>query len=160
MGSGEHLKEARVVPVDDLPGEDVDIAAGKEIGKSLEGSLRANSIERDIVQTSEDSAGHSRACRLVERGAEIQELSEEQWVNRFEELVVDLTEGPLQQRCHAAEEIRVLAKSNAKARSRIGDGGAIPALVELLRTALDVGEQIAQEMGALALLNVAISDDR
>jgi hypothetical protein len=74
--------------------------------------------------------------------------------------VADLTAGSLHLSCQAAEEIRVLAKSNAKARAQIGDGGAIPALVAFLRTSISVDDHRAQEVGALALLNVAINNDR
>lgn len=178
VGSGEQSKDARVVPVDDLPEENLDNAAAaaggnsKEPGKAPQDN-RSRSPVREGVQNCEDASSitgdslgsgshhHHHHHQCAERGGlDIPELPEDQWLNRFEELVVDLTEGSLQQRCLVAEEIRVLARTNAKVRSRIGDGGAIPALVELLRAAMDANEQGGQEVGALALLNVAISDDR
>jgi hypothetical protein len=88
------------------------------------------------------------------------ELNNEQWSKHLEGLVADLTDGSPHVRCQAAEEIRVLAKNNAKARAHIGDGGAIPALVDFLCTTINTDDDSAQEVGALALLNVAINDDR
>lgn len=182
VGSGEQSKDARVVPVDDLPDENLDNTAAatggnnKEPGKAPQDDRSSSSPVREGVQNCEDASSitgdslgsgshhqhyhHHHQCAERGGGLDIPELPEDQWVNRFEELVVDLTEGSLQQRCLVAEEIRVLARTNAKVRSRIGDGGAIPALVELLRAAMEADEQGAQEVGALALLNVAISDDR
>jgi hypothetical protein len=102
----------------------------------------------------------THSCGLVERHGELNELSDEQWLQHFDRLMADLTDGSLHLQCQAAEEIRVLAKSNARARTRIGNAGAIPALVAFLGATIGTDDHSAQEVGALALLNVAINDDR
>jgi hypothetical protein len=164
-GSGEQLKETRVATEDHMPAGDAhNEADGKEGAKALEPSGQdldsgagAGCIRncRDICE-----AGMRHSCGLVERCGELNELSDEQWLQHFDRLMADLTDGSLHLQCQAAEEIRVLAKSNARARTRIGNAGAIPALVAFLGATIGTDDHSAQEVGALALLNVAINDDR
>lgn len=153
--SEEQGKDARVVPVDDLPEEDINTPRGSE--KALEVSVN----ERVGTERQEDDfMDDSGSSRVNSGGHPLELLPEGQWAGRCEDLVVGLAEGSVQQKYQAAEEIRILAKTNARARSLFGERGAIPALVELLSTAVDSDDQSAQEMVALSLLNIAISDDR
>lgn len=163
-GSEEQL-EARAVMEDQFPSVDTENeSSGKESANVLEASGQELDcrVGSGCIRNSRDvcDIGIAHACVLTEGGAEVKELSDKQWLNRFDVLVADLTAGSLHLSCQAAEEIRVLAKSNAKARAQIGDGGAIPALVAFLRTSISVDDHRAQEVGALALLNVAINNDR
>jgi len=158
--SEEQGKDARVVPVDDLPEEDINTPRGHESEKVLS-TLSVNEQVGKQVQE-DDFMDDSGPSQLHNGGVghPLELLPEEQWAGRCEDLVVGLAEGSVQHKYQAAEEIRILAKTNARARSLFGERGAIPALVELLSTAVDSDDQCAQEMVALSLLNVAISDDR
>ncbi|CAM6058474.1 unnamed protein product [Sphagnum tenellum] len=163
-GSEEQL-EARAVMEDQFPSVDTENeSSGKESANVLEvsGQELDCRVGSGCIRNSRDvcDIGIAHACVLAEGGAEVKELSDKQWLNRFDVLVADLTAGSLHLSCQAAEEIRVLAKSNAKARAQIGDRGAIPALVAFLQTSISVDDHRAQEVGALALLNVAINNDR
>jgi hypothetical protein len=164
--SEEQLKEARLAMEDDhVPAGDAENEAdGKGSAEALDplGQDLNCRVGAGYIRDSRDAceAGLAPAYGLVERGAEMTELNDEQWSKHLEGLVADLTAGSPHLRCQAAEEIRVLAKNNAKARARIGDGGAIPALVDFLCTTINTDDDGAQEVGALALLNVAINDDR
>lgn len=64
------------------------------------------------------------------------------------------------QQLRAVEEIRHLSKDNADARLYIGEAGLIPALVNFLGAALKSEDEDAQETSCLALLNVAINNNR
>ncbi|KAI5084323.1 hypothetical protein GOP47_0000492 [Adiantum capillus-veneris] len=64
------------------------------------------------------------------------------------------------QQLKAAEEIRHLSKDNADARLYIGEAGLIPALVDFLGAAVKSEDEDAQETSCLALLNVAINNNR
>ncbi|KAG0627232.1 hypothetical protein M758_2G184400 [Ceratodon purpureus] len=161
--SGEQGKDARVVPVDDLPEEDINTPRKQEPEKVLEVDSSQNANEQEGTQAPEDTLmDESGPSQIVSSGVvrSLELLPEDQWAIRCEDLVAGLSEGSLQQKYQAAEEIRVLAKTNAKARTQFGEGGAIPALVELLSTAVDSDDQSAQEMVTISLLNVAISDDK
>ena len=131
------------MPVDDLPEED----ASKQEPEKIDSSPH-------VQEDSETGPSQS------EVGPPLEALAEEQWTTRCGDLVARLSEGSVQQNYQAALEIRYLAKSNAKARTLFGEGGAIPALVELLSTAVDSVDRCAQENVIFALLNVAISDDK
>ena len=160
--SGEQGKDARVVPVDDLSEEDINTPRKQESEKVPEVDSSPSANEQEDTQVQEDNfmddSGPSQIDSSVIHPLEL--LPEEQWAMRCEDLVAGLLEGSVHQKYQAAEEIRVLAKTNAKARSQFGEGGAIPALVELLSTAVESNDQSAQEMVTLSLLNIAISDDR
>ncbi|MCO5600332.1 hypothetical protein L7F22_054442 [Adiantum nelumboides] len=64
------------------------------------------------------------------------------------------------QQLRAVEEIRHLSKDNADARLYIGEAGLIPALVDFLGAASESEDEDAQEASCLALLNVAINNNR
>ena len=158
--SEEQGKGARVVPVDDLPEEDINTPRGQESEKvlsalSVNEQLGTQGEEGDFMDDSGPPQLQSGGV-----GHPLELLPEEQWIVKCEDLVVGLAEGSVQHKYQATEEIRILAKTNARARSLFGERGAIPTLVELLSTAIDSDDQSAQEMVAFSLLNVAISDDR
>lgn len=159
--SGEQGKDARVVPVDDLPDEDINTPRNQDAEKAVD-ALSCSST-REHVQMQEDNfMDEFGSSQLDGNGMNhsLALLPEGQWANKCEDLIVDLIEGSVEQKYQAAEEIRILAKTNARARSQFGERGAIPALVELLRVAIDADDQKAQEVVAFSLLNVAISHDR
>lgn len=161
--SGEQGKDARVVPVDDLPEEDINSPRKQDSEKVLEIDSSESANEQEGTQVKEDSFIEESGpfqSDSSDVGHPLELLPEEQWAMRCEDLVAGLSEGSVQQKYQAAEEIRILAKTNAKARSQFGEGGAIPALVELLSTAVDSGDQSAQETVTFSLLNTAVSDDR
>ncbi|KAL2633188.1 hypothetical protein R1flu_004667 [Riccia fluitans] len=92
---------------------------------------------------------------LDEKDARSEEITEE-----LSQVVENLLSRSWDVRCRAAEQIRLYTKNSSEARLIIGDMGAIPSLVELLQTAMDLDDIRAQESCALALLNVAVNNDR
>lgn len=78
----------------------------------------------------------------------------------IETLVGQLHSSSLDLQCKAAEAIRLLAKDNADARFHLGELGSIPALIGFLSTAVKSGDENAQKTACLALLNVAVNNNR
>lgn len=160
----EQEKDARVVPVIDLVEEDTNAGVEYKHKKALKvfSFLGINERVQGVQVQEEDFTNDSEPSQLYSGGSvHLLELPpEEQKAVRCEDLVKGLSRGSVEEKYLAAEEIRILAKTDAKARSLFGEGGAIPALVELLSGAINSDDQCAQETVALSLLNVAITDDR
>lgn len=58
------------------------------------------------------------------------------------------------------EEIRVLLKDDEEARIYMSANGAVEALVHFLRAAVDDGDAKTQEIGAMALFNLSLNNNR
>lgn len=81
-------------------------------------------------------------------------------VKAIRNLVGSLYSSSLDLQCRAAEEIRLLTKDNADARLYAGEVGSIPALVLFLNAAIKAGDEHSQQTACLALLNVAVNNNR
>ncbi|TVU36142.1 hypothetical protein EJB05_18059 [Eragrostis curvula] len=62
--------------------------------------------------------------------------------------------------CRLVEQIRFLLKDDEEARIQLGSNGFAEALVEFLRNAVNEGNEKAQEVGAMALFNLAVNNNR
>ncbi|KAG1331324.1 putative Proteasome subunit beta type-5 [Cocos nucifera] len=60
----------------------------------------------------------------------------------------------------AVEQIRFLLKDDEEARIYMGAQGFVEALVRFLKSAIREGDERAQEVGALALFNLAVNNNR
>ncbi len=62
--------------------------------------------------------------------------------------------------CRLVEQIRYLLKDDEEARIQMGSNGFAEALVQFLRNAVQDGNEKAQEIGAMALFNLAVNNNR
>ncbi|KAL6613998.1 hypothetical protein ACP70R_036268 [Stipagrostis hirtigluma subsp. patula] len=66
----------------------------------------------------------------------------------------------MRKQCRLVEQIRYLLKDDEEARIQMGSNGFAEALVEFLRNAVHDGNEKAQEIGAMALFNLAVNNNR
>ncbi|KAM0926065.1 hypothetical protein ACQ4PT_003894 [Festuca glaucescens] len=62
--------------------------------------------------------------------------------------------------CRLVEQIRYLLKDDEEARIHMGSNGFAEALVQFLRYSVQDGNEKAQEIGAMALFNLAVNNNR
>eukprot|EP00268_Persea_americana_P064330 TRINITY_DN8457_c0_g1_i1.p1 TRINITY_DN8457_c0_g1~~TRINITY_DN8457_c0_g1_i1.p1 ORF type:complete len:772 (+),score=162.36 TRINITY_DN8457_c0_g1_i1:520-2835(+) len=80
---------------------------------------------------------------------------------RFESLLAILNGGEnLRRKCKVVEHIRLLSKDDEEARIFMGGNGFVEALVRFLRTAIHEENEKAQDIGAMALFNLAVNNNR
>ncbi|XP_073098554.1 U-box domain-containing protein 45 isoform X2 [Elaeis guineensis] len=63
-------------------------------------------------------------------------------------------------KCRAVERIRYLLKNDEEARIFMGANGAVEPLLQFLKFAVNDGDRKAQEVGAMALSNLAVNNNR
>jgi hypothetical protein len=66
----------------------------------------------------------------------------------------------MHRQCRLVEQIRYLLKDDEEARIQLGSNGFAEALVEFSRNAVNEGNEKAQEVGAMALFNLAVNNNR
>ncbi|XP_020592384.1 U-box domain-containing protein 45-like isoform X1 [Phalaenopsis equestris] len=66
----------------------------------------------------------------------------------------------MSRKCEAVEQIRLLLKDDEEARIYMGANGFVEALVQFLKSAIEEGDEKAQEIGAMALFNIAVNNNR
>ncbi|PKU70487.1 U-box domain-containing protein 45 [Dendrobium catenatum] len=86
---------------------------------------------------------------------------EEDELQIYESLLAVLYGGEsISRQCEAVEQIRLLLKDDEEARIYMGANGFVEALVQFLKSAIDEGDEKAQEIGAMALFNIAVNNNR
>ncbi|KAM7468746.1 hypothetical protein LguiB_016308 [Lonicera macranthoides] len=79
----------------------------------------------------------------------------------YEELLKVLNkEEDLMEKCKVVEKVRHLLKNDEKARVYMGEKGFVEALMQFLESAVHKTNDVAQEMGAMALFNLAVNNNR
>lgn len=87
--------------------------------------------------------------------------NKEDMFERYESLLAVLNQGEnVWRQTKAVEEIRFLLKDDEEARIFMGGNGFVEALVQFLRTAIHEENEQAQEIGAMALFNLAVNNNR
>ncbi|KAL0906674.1 hypothetical protein M5K25_025187 [Dendrobium thyrsiflorum] len=87
--------------------------------------------------------------------------SKEHEFERYESLLEILRDSKSRTKKHKAiEEIRFLLKDDGEARIYMGANRFVEELVQFLKSATDEGDERAQEVGALALFNLAVNNSR
>ncbi|KAL0927411.1 hypothetical protein M5K25_001577 [Dendrobium thyrsiflorum] len=86
---------------------------------------------------------------------------EEDELQIYESLLAVLYGGEsISRQCEAVEQIRLLLKDDEEARIYMGANGFVEALVRFLKLAIDEGDEKGQEIGAMALFNIAVNNNR
>lgn len=80
---------------------------------------------------------------------------------RYEKFLIILSDGgDLKEQCEVVEKIRHLLKENEEARMFMGANGFVEALMQFLESAVRTNNEIAEEIGAMALFNLGVNNNR
>ncbi|KAK8948276.1 U-box domain-containing protein 45 [Platanthera guangdongensis] len=86
---------------------------------------------------------------------------EEDELQQYESLLAVLYGGKsMRRQCKAVEQIRLLLKDDEEARIYMGANGFVEALIQFLKLAIDDGDEKSQILGAMALFNLAVNNNR
>ncbi|KAJ6845373.1 U-box domain-containing protein 45-like [Iris pallida] len=82
-------------------------------------------------------------------------------LGRYESLLASLHDSrSSRKQKKAVEQIRFLLKDDDEGRIYMGANGAVDALVQFLRSAVDEGDVRSQDVGTMALFNLAVNNNR
>ncbi|KAJ0977004.1 hypothetical protein J5N97_012478 [Dioscorea zingiberensis] len=80
---------------------------------------------------------------------------------RYESLLAVLYNNKCRNKqCEAVEQLRFLLKDDEEVRIYMGANGFVEALVQFLRSSIDYADTKAQTVGAMALFNLAVNNNR
>lgn len=98
----------------------------------------------------------------VESMAAQEEEVEENVFERYENFlrVLNDEEEDARKKCEVVEMVRHLLKDDEEARIFMGANGFVDALMRFLESALQARNEMAQEVGAMALFNLAVNNNR
>jgi len=66
----------------------------------------------------------------------------------------------LKKKCKIVEQVRLLLKDDEEARIFMGANGFVEALLQFLESAVHARNPMAEEIGAMALFNLAVNNNR
>ncbi|KAE8653734.1 U-box domain-containing protein 7 [Hibiscus syriacus] len=90
-----------------------------------------------------------------------EQVSERNVLESYQDFLSILNEEEnLQKRCKVVEQIRLLLKDDDEFRIFMGANGFVEGLLRFLSSAVHEGNTMAQEIGAMALFNLAVNNDR
>ncbi|KDP26782.1 hypothetical protein JCGZ_17940 [Jatropha curcas] len=164
--------EQNGVPVPDAPPESLDL---NYFRLSLSQSESANSRSVDSISTRkmkgikvvpleesgtiEEAEQHEmKLLTLQQEQIPQEEDLEHDTFQNFMNILND--ERDLQKKCKIVEKIRLLLKDDEEARICMGANGFVEALLQFLESAVHARNAMAQEIGAMALFNLAVNNNR
>lgn len=93
-----------------------------------------------------------------ETGCEDDEVDD---LDRYDRLLTKLNDSDnMEEKCKAAQQVRFLLKDDEEARIYMGANGFVEALLQFLQSAIDKGDEKAQEVASMALFNLAVNNNR
>ncbi|CAG7899202.1 hypothetical protein BRARA_H02027 [Brassica rapa] len=151
--------EQNGVQVPDGPPESLDLnywrlaLSVSESGKSV-GSCKFKDVK--VVPLEESGTiKEESSCELEYQEAEVT------LVERCTDLLTTLSGvDTLRKKCRVVEQMRVLLKDDEEARILMGENGCVEALLQFLGAALSEKNDSAQKVGAMALFNLAVDNNR
>lgn len=109
--------------------------------------------ESGIIEEAEGNEAESFSPKL--------EASELGVLESYQNFLSILDQGDdLRKKCKVVERIRLLLKDDEEARIFMGANGFVEALLRFLESAVNEGNAMAQESGAMALFNLAVNNSR
>nr|POF18439.1 u-box domain-containing protein 6 [Quercus suber] len=107
--------------------------------------------EAGIREDAEENETEDLSCKP--------EVSELGVLDRYQNFLSVLNEGgDLRRKCKVVEQIRLLLKDDEEGRIFMGANGFVEALLRFLDSAVQEGNVMAQETGAMALFNLAVNN--
>ncbi|KAL3511422.1 hypothetical protein ACH5RR_030823 [Cinchona calisaya] len=161
--------EQNGVPVPDGPPESLDLnywrlalsesdTAKSKLSESI-GSCKFKGVkvvpleDSGIIEEAEENEGEDVSALENECGVNV--------FGRYEDFLTILEkEDDLRKQCKVVEQIRHLLKDDEEARIYMGANGFVEALLRFLDSALQGRNERAQEIGAMALFNLAVNNNR
>ncbi|KAF8399924.1 hypothetical protein HHK36_015794 [Tetracentron sinense] len=157
------------VPIPDGPPVSLDLNYWRLALSECE-STNSRSMERisscklkgvKVVPLEESGPNENLDGNETENVSAREEVYEVDMFERYESLLAVLCERKdSRRRCRVVEKIRILLKDDEEARIFMGAHGFIEALVQFLGSAVHEGNEKAQEIGAMALFNLAVNNSR
>ncbi|PSS13665.1 U-box domain-containing protein [Actinidia chinensis var. chinensis] len=157
------------VPVPDGPPESLDLNYWRLV---LSDSECANSKSMDSIGSCNMKGVKvvpiEESCIVEEaEGNEVEDIpvnKEESDLNvleRYDDFLMVLDkEEDLSKKCKVVEHIRHLLKDDDEARIYMGANGFVEALIQFLEFSMQERHEMAQEIGAMALFNLAVNNNR
>uniref|UniRef100_A0A5B7ASQ2 RING-type E3 ubiquitin transferase n=1 Tax=Davidia involucrata TaxID=16924 RepID=A0A5B7ASQ2_DAVIN len=109
--------------------------------------------ESGIIEEAEGNEGDDVSAQ--------EEESELNVFERYKDFLIMLGKGEdSRKKCKVVEQIRHLLKDDDEARIYMGANGFVEALLRFLESAVHEGNEMAQEIGAMALFNLAVNNNR
>ncbi|KAA3465814.1 U-box domain-containing protein 6-like [Gossypium australe] len=163
--------EQNGVPIPDAPQESLDLnywrlalsASETANSRSMDDVGSCNFKEANVVSL--EKSGIIKEVEVNESENESQcpqeEVSEINVLERYQEFLSVLNEEEnLMESCKVVEQIRLLLKDDEEARIFMGANGFVEGLLRFLESAVCEGNAMAQEIGAVALFNLAVNNNR
>ncbi|GER56422.1 U-box domain-containing family protein [Striga asiatica] len=144
--------EQNGVPVPEGPPESLDLNYWRlvlsESYSADSKSLEYKGVPLNNIKVEEEEEDETCEARVFEK------------YKGFLRVLEDEEDGDLVRKCKVVEKIRHLLKDDEEARIYVGANGFLEALLRFLEHAISVGDQTAQETGAMALFNLAVNNNR
>lgn len=160
--------EQNGVPIPDGPPESLDLnywrlalSESESANSKSTGSIASCKFKGVKVVPLEDSGVIEEA-----EGNEVDESAQEDELQvnsleRYDDFLAILNEGEdFRKKCRVVEQIRHLLKDDEEIRIYMGANGFIEALVGFLECAVETRNEIAQEIGTMALFNLGVNNNR
>lgn len=119
--------------------------------------------ESGIIEVNEEAEAKEETISDANAGniPKEEEGSEFNVFERYESFLSVLNEGvDIREKCKVVEEIRRLLKDDEEARTFMGAKGFVEVLVRFLELAICEGNMMAQEVGSMAIFNLAVNNNR
>ncbi|TXG56081.1 hypothetical protein EZV62_017394 [Acer yangbiense] len=161
--------EQNGVAVPDSPPESLDLnywrlalSESESTNSRSTGSVRSFKVkEVKVVPLEESVTVEESVCDEIENTSAKEEESEFNVFERYQDLLTVLNDGEdLRRKCKVVEQIRLLLKDDEEARIFMGANGFVEALLRFLESAVEERNSSAQEVGAMALFNLAVNNNR
>ncbi|GAV85830.1 U-box domain-containing protein/KAP domain-containing protein [Cephalotus follicularis] len=161
------LKGIKVVPL--AESITIEEAGGNEIQDESEstnlrsmdsvGSCKLKGIK--VVPLEESITIEEAGGNEIQDVSPQEEESEFSVFERYQDFLIVLNEGEnLMVKCKVVEQIRFFLKDDEEARTFLGTNGFVGALLRFLQSAVQERNTVAQEIGAMALFNLAVNNNR
>ncbi|XP_073147095.1 U-box domain-containing protein 6-like [Henckelia pumila] len=161
--------EQNGVPVPCAPPESLDLnywrlvlSEGDSANSKLTGTVGSCKFEC-IDAASDVSGGIEEAGEMkIEAVSTLESDEKDDSFEQYENClaILDKEDDDLMKKCKVVERIRHLLKGDEEARIYMGSHGFVEALLRFLDSAVSAGSVTAQEIGAMALFNLAVNNNR
>lgn len=160
--------EQNGVPIPDGPPDSLDLnywrLALSESDSSLrladsDGSCKLKGVK--VVPLEENGIVEEEQGCEPEDGSALVEESNVDLLEVYRDFLAILNEeDDMRKKCRVVERIRLLLKDDEEARIFMGANGFVEALLQFLESAMRESNTMAQEIGAMALFNLAVNNNR
>ncbi|KAJ8758862.1 hypothetical protein K2173_002641 [Erythroxylum novogranatense] len=155
--------EQNGVPVPDGPPDSLDLNYWRSVDSINSGKLKGVKVvpleESGPIEEAEENGEENLSKKLLDTPQD--EDFEVNVFERYQDFLNILDEEEdVKKKCKTVEQIRFLLKDDEEARIFMGANGFVEALLQFLKLAMQAKSCMAQEIGAMALFNLAVNNNR